>query len=95
MTAKERTQQLLLEIANTHSELPWSRQYSSGDFQLHLESYGISLATEAVEATLHDLINMGALVYAVTDDIRYRITEYGSALVCEMHKMALADAETA
>lgn len=95
MTAGERTQKLLLEIALSDSKALWPYRYSSRDFQRRLEMSGIFLPVEAIETTLHRLVNRGELVWRAFDDIRYQITEDGLKRLADLQASAISAAEVA
>lgn len=88
MTADERTDKLLLEIAETRQHA--SLQYASVDFLRYLETRRIYMVIESLEARLHDLVNRGALIWEVSrDDVRYRITNGGIALIRVLQRKAM------
>jgi len=56
---------------------------------------GIFLPVEAIETTLHRLVNRGELVWRAFDDIRYQITEDGLKRLADLQASAISAAEVA
>lgn len=93
MTAEERTEKLILEIASLRRDVPLERQFTTTDFVRYLATHGIIVKAHVLGLTLQALVNHAHIRLSATEDgFRYLITDAGRGRLSVLQEAAEAEA---